>query len=98
MCGTTMLVHSQCQHSERSVREGSKCAIGYANSDSTFHWEEAQGIVYADDLCHACRYRLAKYGTPDPNVSWVALKAILSKRSSTTTGSSTSCDDGAKSE
>ncbi|ROV96257.1 hypothetical protein VMCG_07658 [Cytospora schulzeri] len=79
MCGTTWLEHSRCQHSERIVQEDSKCAIGYADPNSRFHWEEAQGIVHIDDLCRTCQGRLDRHGTTDPSVCWTQLNEVLSR-------------------
>lgn len=83
MCGTTWLEHSKCHHSERIVREDSKCAIGYAAPDSKFHWKEPQGVIHADDLCSTCQARLDKYGTADPSVSWEQLYDTVDKAKST---------------
>lgn len=97
MCGTTWLQHSQCQHSERVILENSKCAIGYADPGSRFHWQEAQGIEHVDDLCHTCQYRLDKYSTTDPNVSWSQLVFAVSKGNWTQSEGSTSDDESVES-
>lgn len=79
MCEITWLEHTRCQHSEKVVREGGRCAIGHGNPDDRFHWKEAQGGIYADDLCRPCQARLERYGTADPGVSWTRLNEAVSR-------------------
>lgn len=83
MCGTAWLEHDRCGHSERVVREDSKCAVWYAQPDSTFHLREAEGIEHADDLCRACRYRQRICGSSDPRRSLSLFGDGLSRSNST---------------
>lgn len=46
-------------------------------------------MIHVDDFCSTCQYRLNKYGTADPNVSWSQLKEVLSKAKSTSSKEAT---------
>ncbi|ROW07578.1 hypothetical protein VPNG_06864 [Cytospora leucostoma] len=97
MCGTTWLEHDRCGHSERMVREDSKCAIWYAQPDSTFHLREAEGFEHVDDFCRVCQYRLKACGSNDPKRSLSLFSDTLSRSNSTSSSKYTTSDaDSAK--
>lgn len=90
MCYTTTVIHSLCGHSKTEVRENARCAIGFSDPISQFHWRAPEGICHRDGMCLLCQTRLKRYGCLTPNQLEQLSQATRSSLGSSGRGSGSS--------